>query len=1021
MMIKKYVAIGIVALILLGICSMGLGLSKITETSEIEGERNTDDALLSENVVEVVIDPEEDQVVDAGVKLEFNATGLNEDGDVIEDNPENFEWDNTKSNGVFYKTQTGEYEVTATYDGVTSESTLVEVVAAEVANFWIGPEEATIEAGESQEYTATAEDQYGNEFDVTDETEWLDDVDPGEDSYWVGSEITVNKTDSWEITGEYETEGGESFTDTSTLNVDFADVDYVKIEPDGEVTVTAGEELMFDAWAYDEHDNLITDYFADFEWENTKSNGVFYKTEAGEYKVTATYDGVVSDPTTVTVEPAEAAGFLIGPEEATIEAGESQEYTATAEDQYGNEFDVTDETEWSDDVDPEDASSWEEDNIITVTQVGIWEITGEYQEFNDTTNLTVEPAEAVDFCIVPEEAEIFAGEPHNYTAYAEDYYGNAINVTEETIWSIDEDAGGQWDQTTGVYTSEFAGAWNITGEFQEFNDTANLTVEPSNPDYIVISPEESTITAGESENYTATLYDQFGNEIGDVTDETEWSDDVDPEDASSWEENKITINKTSTWEITGEYEEFNDTANLTVEPAEVVDIRIEPEEATVDAGDSQAYTAIAEDQYGNEFDVTDETEWSIDEDAGGQWNQTTGVYTSEIAGTWNITGEYENNTHILSDTVNLTVEPAGPDHIGISPDGTTIRAGESENYTATLYDQFGNEIGDVTDETEWSDDVHPEEDSYWVGSEITVNKTDSWEIIGVYEEFVDTAELNVEPAEAADFWIGPGEATIDAGESQEYTATAEDQYGNEFEVTGETTWSDDIDESDWTNNEITAYTAGDDWVITGEYGIFEDTATLHVEHGELEYVQIYPGEDQTITAGESTNFSAGAYDAHDNLITDDINDFEWVNAPTGDFNKTTVGDYDVTAEYEGVISEPTTVTVEPADVDYILIDPIDDQRVKVGEELEFTAEAYDQYDNLIEDDPEEFTWKNAPGGVFEEFEAGEYEVRAEYDGVSSETVTVNNASDVKPATILITVILTSVVGIAVFKKIGGGK
>ncbi|MFW6064791.1 MAG: hypothetical protein ACOC8Y_04365 [Candidatus Natronoplasma sp.] len=824
----------------------------------------------------------------------------------------------------------------------------------------------------------------------------------------------------------------ESTESEGERNIDDAllseNVEEVVIDPETDQTITAGETIEFDAKALDENEEVIEDDPGEFEWENTKSRGVFYKTETGEYNVTATYDGVTSEPTLVEVVPAEAEYIEISPKESTIQAGGREEFTSTAHDEFGNDFDVTDETEWSDNVDSQEDSYWV-GSEITVNKTGTWEITGEYEEFEDTANLTVEPAEVVDFWIVPEEKVIDAGESHNYTAYAEDDYGNEINVTEETTWSIDEDAGGEWNQTTGEYTSEFADEWNITGEYQEFNDTANLRVRPANEDYIEISPEESTITAGASENYTATLYDKFGNEIEDVTNETEWSDNVHPANASSWEENNITVNKTGTWEITGEYEEFEDTANLTVEPAEVVDFWIVPEEKVIDAGESHNYTAYAEDDYGNEINVTEETTWSIDEDAGGEWNQTTGVYISEFAGTWNITGEYENNTQILLDTANLTVEPAGPDHIEISPEGATIRAGESENYTATLYDKFGNEIEDVTNETEWSDDVYPQEDSYWVGSEITVNKTDSWEITGVYEEFEDTANMIVEPAEAVDFWIGPGESTIDAGESQEYTATAEDQYGNEFDVTGETTWSDDIDETEWSNNEITANTAGDDWVITGEYEEFEDTATLHVEHGEFDYLEIYPDEEEdTVTAGEELMFDAEAYDEYGNLVEDDVLEFTWENIHELDeeenvaiFYQEEAGDYDVTATFDDETSEPTTVTVEPADVDSVEISPADDQTVKVGEELEFTAKAYDEYGNRIEDDPDEFTWKNAPDGVFEEFEAGEYEVRAEYDGEPSDTITVNNVSDVRPATILLTVILTSVVGIAVFKKIGGGK
>jgi len=128
-------------------------------------------------------------------------------------------------------------------------------------------------------------------------------------------------------------------------------------------------------------------------------------------------------------------------------------------------------------------------------------------------------------------------------------------------------------------------------------------------------------------------------------------------------DNKITVTEAGTWTITGIFtvdeHEFEDTATLTVEPAEAVDFWIEPEEADIIVGESQEYTAWAEDKYGNKFEVTDETTWS--DDAGDASSWVDNEITVEEEGEWTITGEYENETETLSDTATLTVEVEPPE------------------------------------------------------------------------------------------------------------------------------------------------------------------------------------------------------------------------------------------------------------------------------------------------------------------------------------------------------------------------
>jgi len=930
MKIKKFVALGIITLFLLSICTIGFGSYQIKE--RVEEESQLDYSVLNDNaeVDYVVIYPQEDDTISAGEELEFDAEAYDEDDNPITDDVEDFEWENTKPRGVFYKEDTGEYEVTASYEGVTSPVTNVTVEPAEAVEFWIGPEEEKFTAGESRGYSAWGEDEYGNEFEVTAETSWADTVEPAEASEWVGNEITVTEPGTWEIIGEYENEIGETLTSTAKLEVVFADVDYIEIYPEEDQEVKAGEELEFDAWVYDAEDNLITDDAEDFEWENTKPRGVFYKESPGEYEVWASYEGVKSPVTNVTVEPAEANYIEILPENSTITAGETENYTATAYDEFGNEIgNVTDETEWS--IDEDAGGDWNQNiGVYTSEFKGEWIVEGEYDGIVNTTSLTVEPAEAADFEFDTIEEEQIAGEPFEITITAYDRYDNlakgyeGIAVLEDTTGTIDPVETDAFDE--GVWTGEVTITdadenIEITAEDEDITGTSNeFNIEPAEMEYIEVSPEDSTITAGETESYLATAYDEFGNEIGDVTEETVWS--IDEEAGGEWDQTTgvYTSEFAGVWTVEGEYDGIVNTTSLTVEPAEAIEIWIEPEEVNITAGESQEYTAMGEDEYGNQFDVTDDTNWSDDVEPLETSEWVGNEVTITESGTWEITAEYENETATLTNTSTLHVHPAEADYFEFEQIGDQV-AGESFEITITAYDEYDNlatgyeNTAELEDTTGTIDSIETGAftEGLWTG-EVTITEADENVAITAEDEDITgtSGEFMVEPAEIDYIEVSPEDSTITAGETESYSATAYDEFGNEIEdVTGETQWSDNIDDSEWEDNEITAYTAGEDWEITGEYDGFDDVVTLTVEPADVDRVLIQPEEDQTIEAGDTVEFSAEAYDEYDNLITDDDTDFTWQNTDdTGLFDETEAGDYEVTATYDGVESEPTTVTVE---------------------------------------------------------------------------------------------------------------
>jgi len=349
----------------------------------------------------------------------------------------------------------------------------------------------------------------------------------------------------------------------------------------------------------------------------------------------------------------DAVSIEVTPAEETVTAGESVTYQATAEDAYGNTWNVTAGTTFS--IEAGAGGSWA-DNVYTSEVAGDWIVTGEYDGLTDTALLHVLPGgagPATRIEITPAEETVTAGESVTYQATAEDAYGNTWNVTSGTTSSIEAGAGGSW--VDNVYTSEAAGDWIVTGEYDGLTDTALLHVPSGGAGTAIrieITPAEETVTAGESVTYQATAEDIDGN-TWDATSDTIFS--IEAGAGGSWADNVYTSHTAGDWIVTGEYGDLTDTALLHVLPdsANIIHFEITPAETTVAEGESVTYYATAEDIYGNTWDVTAETIFSIESGASGSWADN--VYTSHTNGTWAVTGTYNG----LSDTATLHVGPGG--------------------------------------------------------------------------------------------------------------------------------------------------------------------------------------------------------------------------------------------------------------------------------------------------------------------------------------------------------------------------
>jgi hypothetical protein len=154
-------------------------------------------------------------------------------------------------------------------------------------------------------------------------------------------------------------------------------------------------------------------------------------------------------------------------------------------------------------------------------------------------------------------------------------------------------------------------------------------------------------------------------------------------------------------------------------------IDLTPATATRMAGRTISYTLTAYDAYGNDWDVTADGVYAVAPGAGGSWVDH--IYTSEIAGTWMVTGTYGGEVG----TATLTVSHALLDYVNLMPVAAIRMAGQSIPFTLTAYDAHGNSW-DVTVSADYS--IEQGAGGIWIDNVYTAQVTGTWAVTGTWVE-----------------------------------------------------------------------------------------------------------------------------------------------------------------------------------------------------------------------------------------------------------------------------------------------
>lgn len=233
---------------------------------------------------------------------------------------------------------------------------------------------------------------------------------------------------------------------------------------------------------------------------------------------------------------------------------------------------------------------------------------------------------------------ITAGQTVQFASIAIDTYGN-VRSGDILTWTN--------ANNTGLLTNTIAGTYPVSAKSGSINSNiVNVLVNPAALHHIQVSPSTNqSVKAGQTIQFTATCFDQFNNvRTGDVISWTNTNNSgLFTNNLNGIYNVKALSGGISSSEI-----------SVTVTHSEIVDhLTISPVNThLVNADSSQTFTILAYDQYGNSWDVSNQTNFTSTDPKGSFVNN---IYNAGKVGSWQITATFGDK----SISTNITIDSAG--------------------------------------------------------------------------------------------------------------------------------------------------------------------------------------------------------------------------------------------------------------------------------------------------------------------------------------------------------------------------
>jgi trimeric autotransporter adhesin len=630
-------------------------------------------------------------------------------------------------------------------------------------------------------------------------------------------------------------------------------------------TVIEGSTLALEVVAIDSGGRPLTGRTVTWSSGDTvvatvSSAGLVTGRRVGRTQIAASVDGR-SATVSVTVTPRLVASIAVTPNTPSLLVGGAVQLTARPLDDAG--VALTDRPVfWS--TSNALIAAVDANGFVTGVAPGVATITATSEVRSTTVAVTVLPVPVATIQLTPSLDTIFVTQTVQLRATLRDSTGASLDGR-VVQWSSSSPAIATVS-ATGLVVGVVTGTATITGVSEGRSATARVVVVPQPVGAVIVSPAQSTLSVGQSLKLTVQVIDEDGTLLpGRAVQYRSSNTGV----ATVAIDGTVTGVTPGSSTITATSEGRTGTAQVTVTPATVRSVRIEPTSASLRVGATTRLSAVALDE--NNVVLPQRPFTWLSGAPGIVTVGTDGLVTAIAPGTALVFASAEGRVAAAT----ITVSSVSVATVTVSPATATPFAGSAIGLTADVRD--GNGVVLTGREVTWRSSL-PAIAVVSNSGRVLAVAPGSVRIEATVEGVTGSALLNVLAVPVASVGVTLATSSIIVGQSSQAFATARDANGNV--LSGRT--------ATWTSSAPTVATVSSTGLVTG---VSVGTATISASvEGRIGTVQaiVIPVPiasvavtlgDSSIILGQTTQGAAVARDAGGNALPGRV--FTWgTSAPS---------------------------------------------------------------------------------------------------------------------------------------------
>ena len=908
-----------------------VGGTKITATLGVISD--TTDLTVTAAVLEsIAVTPANSSVAD-GNSLQYTATGTYSNSTTANITV-SVSWTSSNTgvatingSGLATGQNTGSTTITATL-GAVSGNTGLTVTGIVLESITVTPVNSSVADGNSLQYTATGTYSDSSTANITGSVTWTS-TNTGVATINGSGLATGQNTGSTTITA---TQG--AILGNTGLTVSAPVLESIAITP-ADSAVSNGNSLQYTAiGTYS--DSSTANITASVTWASTNTgvatingSGLAAGQSVGGTKITATL-GAISDTTDLTVTTAVLESITVTPANSSVADGNTVLYTAIGTYSDSSTMDISGLVSWN--SSNTGVATINGSGLATGQNSGSTTITATLGAILGNTGLTVTGVVLESITVTPVDSSIADGNSLQYTATGTYSDSSTANITGSVIWTS-TNTGVATINGLGLATGQSAGGTKITATQGAISDTTDLTVTTAVLESITVTPANSSVSSGNTLQYTAT--GTYSNSsTANITGSVTWTSSntgvatINGSGLATGQSNGSTA-------ITATLGAISGNTGLSVTSAVLESITVTPANNSVADGNTLQYIATGSYSDSSTANITGSVSWN---------SSNTGVAT--INGSGLATGQNTGSTTITATqgailgNTGLTITVPVLVSIAVTPVDSAVSNGNSLQYTATGTYSNSSTVN-ITGSVTWTSTNTGVATINGSGL-ATGQSAGGTKITATLGAISDTTDLTVTTAVLESITVTPANSSVADGNTVLYTAIGTYSDSSTMDISGLVSWNSSNTGVATINGSglATGQNSGST-TITATLGAILGNTGLTVTGVVLESITVTP-VDSSIADGNSLQYTAtGTYsDSSTANITGSV---IWTSTNTGVATINglglatgqSAGGTKITAT-QGAISDTTDLTVTTAVLESITVTPANSS-VSSGNTLQYTA------------------------------------------------------------------------------------